>query len=118
MTFCAVGVYADEPERLVNGIPTNIENYPHIVSIRTKGNHMCGGNLISTRLVLTAAHCVEPLVNDAKLRRDLTVVSGTTLLSSGGQINKVSRMWYHENFNINARSGDISSDIGLLEVRF
>lgn len=111
-----IGVYADEPERLVNGIPTNIENYPHIVSIRTKGNHMCGGNLISTRLVLTAAHCVEPLVNDAKLRRDLTVVSGTTLLSSGGQINKVSRMWYHENFNMNARSGDISSDIGLLEL--
>lgn len=114
MTFCVVGVYADEPERLVNGIPTSITNYPHIVSLRTNNNHMCGGNLISTRYVLTAAHCVEPLVKDDKLRRTLTVVSGTSLLSSGGQIHKVSRMWYHEDFN---KNGNMGSDIGLLEVR-
>ncbi|XP_050448693.1 chymotrypsin-1-like [Cataglyphis hispanica] len=108
-----VGVYADEPERLVNGIPTTIKEYPHIVSLRINGNHMCGGNLISPRHVLTAAHCVEPLVKDDKLRNTFTVVSGTSLLSSGGQINKVSRMWYHEDFN---KNGNMDSDIGLLEL--
>ncbi|CAL1687664.1 unnamed protein product [Lasius platythorax] len=114
IALAITGIYADEPEKLVNGIPTSIEKYPHAVSIRTNNNHMCGGSIISARHILTAAHCVEPLLKDAKLRRDLTVVSGTTLLSSGGERHKVSRMWYHEKFDL--KSGDGSHDIGLLEL--
>jgi len=114
IALAIAGVYADEPEKLVNGTPTSIEEYPHAVSIRTNNNHMCGGSIISERHILTAAHCIVPLLDNDKLRQALTIVSGTTLLNSGGEQHKVSRMWYHENYNPD--SGDGSYDIGLIEL--
>lgn len=116
ITFCSLGVYAEEPEKLVNGVPTSIEQYPHAVSIRVNNNHFCGGSIISNTHILTAGHCVAPLLQDANLRRGLIVVTGTTYLSSGGQAHRVSRMWYHESYNPNAPGRDAGFDIGLLQV--
>jgi secreted trypsin-like serine protease len=116
IALAIAGVYADEPEKLVNGIPTSIEENPHAISIRVNNNHFCGGSIISQRHILTAAHCVEPLLKDANLRRGLTVVSGTTLLSSGGQVHRVSRMWYHDRYNPNTPGRDAGFDIGVLEL--
>lgn len=117
-TFRAVGVYADEPERLVNGIPINIEQYPQAVSIQsTQNSHMCGGSIISSLHILTAAHCVEPLIKNDRLRQSVTIVSGTTMLNSGGQAHRISRMWYHESYNPNAPGRDAGFDIGLIKVR-
>lgn len=114
--FCSLGVFADEPEKLVNGIPTSVDEYPHAVSIRVNNNHFCGGSIISNNMIITAGHCVAPLIQNANQRQGLTVVTGTTYLSSGGQAHRVSRMWYHERYNPNTPGRDAGFDIGLLQV--
>lgn len=78
---------------------------------------MCGGSIISSLHILTAAHCVEPLIKNDRLRQSITIVSGTTLLNSGGQAHGISRMWCHESYNPNTPGRDAGFDIGLIKVR-
>jgi secreted trypsin-like serine protease len=46
--------------RVVGGSRAAEGRYPYIVSLRSPstGEHYCGGTLIASRVVLTAAHCV------------------------------------------------------------
>lgn len=113
--YIFAAVYGDEPDKLVNGIPANIEDYPHCVSIRTNNNHFCGGSIIGDRYILTAGHCVAPLLQDSSLRKSVTVVTGTTYLNSGGESHKVEKLWYHDSYNPRAL-GRGPYDIGLIKV--
>ncbi|KAI9290764.1 trypsin-like serine protease [Neoconidiobolus thromboides FSU 785] len=45
--------------RIINGSPTSWKNHPSLVSIRTGSIHLCGGGLLSSNIVLTAAHCMD-----------------------------------------------------------
>ncbi|XP_012220523.1 chymotrypsin-2 [Linepithema humile] len=116
IAFAVAGVYAEEPERIVNGIPTTVQENPQAISIRVQNNHFCGGVIIAPRFILTAGHCVLPLLTDSSLRNSLTVVTGTTYLNSGGKAHKVSRMFLHERYDRNARGRPNGYDIGLLEL--
>ncbi|XP_029168465.1 trypsin delta-like [Nylanderia fulva] len=102
-----VAIYADEPEKLVNGTPTTIKEWPHAISLRLNNQHSCGGSIISSKCILTAAHCVEPF----KSTRGLTVVSGTTYLNSGGVHHEIAELKAHEGYG-----EDGSHDIGLIKL--
>ncbi|KAL0102761.1 hypothetical protein PUN28_018215 [Cardiocondyla obscurior] len=108
-------VYSDEPEKLVNGTPTSIEKYPHAVSLRMNNNHFCGGSLIGEQWVLTAGHCVVPVLENSRMRASVTVVSGTTYLDKDGESHKVDKLWYHDNYNPRAL-GRGPYDIGLIKL--
>ncbi|XP_043063745.1 trypsin alpha-3 [Drosophila ficusphila] len=45
--------------RIVGGVETSIDQVPYLVYIRQSGFFICGGSLISTSVVLSAAHCVH-----------------------------------------------------------
>lgn len=44
-------------ESIYGGFETTIENIPWQVSLQRNSRHLCGGAIISSQWVLTAAHC-------------------------------------------------------------
>jgi trypsin len=47
--------------RIINGVDAPEGRYPYTVSLDTGAYHFCGGSLIAPNVVLSAAHCFEPL---------------------------------------------------------
>jgi trypsin len=47
--------------RIINGVDAPEGRYPYTVSLDTGSYHFCGGSLIAPNVVLSAAHCYEPL---------------------------------------------------------
>jgi trypsin len=57
---------------ITNGSTAKLRDYPWQVSVQnSKGEHFCGGSIISARFILTAAHCLY-----GKKVSDLKVLSG------------------------------------------
>uniref|UniRef100_A0A1A9VA52 Peptidase S1 domain-containing protein n=1 Tax=Glossina austeni TaxID=7395 RepID=A0A1A9VA52_GLOAU len=91
--------------RIVNGVEATIEDRPYQVSIQKvgKGNHFCGGSIISEDIVVTAAHCLQ----GAK-PSDLQVRLGSTYYNEGGVLVTVKALKYHEKYNPNNMMYDVA----------
>ncbi|KAF0982602.1 hypothetical protein FDP41_011532 [Naegleria fowleri] len=53
----------------MGGELASIQNYPFMVSLQSQGLHFCGGSLLNSRVILTAAHCC--FYNDLETPLDL-----------------------------------------------
>lgn len=103
----------DFQDYLVGGQAALVADFPHAVSLRNKGNHMCGGSLISRTHILTAAHCLLPYLKNQQKIEDLTVVTGSNSLNSqAGKSYEVESVHSHETFSPSA----YADDIGILKV--
>ena len=45
--------------RVVNGQDASPHSWPWQISLRKRGGHICGGSLIRSNWIVTAAHCVN-----------------------------------------------------------
>ncbi|XP_032515459.1 trypsin, alkaline B-like [Danaus plexippus] len=98
--------------RIVGGQNTNIERYPFMSGMLENSfwgiRQMCGGTLITNRAVVSAAHCYSGLSPSA-----LRVRLGSTYASSGGQVQVVSRIIMHPQYN----SRLIINDVAVIRLQ-
>ncbi|XP_065084030.1 chymotrypsin-2-like [Ochlerotatus camptorhynchus] len=89
--------------RIVGGQNANPGQFPHQVSLRSSANaHFCGGSIVNTRYVLSAAHCsLNHFSNDTR------VVVGANLLTSGGITHYSTRFIIHQSYNKITYANDI-----------
>lgn len=97
--------------QIVGGTASTPYSRPYQVALLMNGRQGCGGTLISSSWVLTAAHCLDNASTSS-----LTVKVGAHSMRSGdGQTIRVSQIINHENWRgaNGIRSGN---DIGLLKL--
>ncbi|KAG6449239.1 trypsin, alkaline C-like [Manduca sexta] len=94
--------------RIIGGSPVSIERYPFIVQVLYNSQLLCGGSLLTSRHVLTAAHC---FFNDQGIQvgpRRFSVRVGSSNANSGGKVHSVSTIVVHERYNRIPRDNDIA----------
>jgi secreted trypsin-like serine protease len=98
---------------IVGGGPASVGEYPYFVSLQSSsggtGDFFCGGSLMSTTKVLTAAHCVN-----GSSAASLQVVIGGTTLTGGdvGVVRNVSAVTVNPAFN----PGTLTNDVAILTL--
>jgi len=87
----------DTQERIIGGIPSQFGEWPFMAGIFHKNRLFCGGSLIDSRHVLTAAHCVSKFTADDVAQ--LEVLLGGLYRSSGGIRVRVRSITRHKSFD-------------------
>jgi Ca2+-binding RTX toxin-like protein len=97
-------------QMIVGGVVAPQGAYPWFTSVQTQtGFAFCGGTLVSSRWVLTAAHCV-----DTSTPASLRLVIGSNRLSqpSQGEVRGVTQILVHPSWN----PGTFDNDVALLRL--
>ncbi|KFB42846.1 trypsin [Anopheles sinensis] len=99
--------YTTGGQRIVGGFEIDVAETPYQVSLRFFENHGCGGSILNSKWVLTAAHCTFQVPLSA-----LSVRYGSSLHAFGGTVVPVKRVVEHPGYNPTT----IDYDFSLLEL--
>jgi len=95
--------------RIIGGTQISINYAPFIVGLTIRSGfstEMCGGSIISSRFIVTAAHCIH-----GKAAGQISVRIGSSRFDSGGRVVGV-RSIYVDNYKPNT----VENDIAILEL--
>ncbi|XP_015608826.1 trypsin-1, partial [Cephus cinctus] len=101
--FSYSGAICKPRGRIVGGEPTIIENFPHQVSVRINGRHVCGGSIIGKQWIVTAAHCVY----GSSVTKTSIKAGISNLIENGTVINAVNIIT-HEKYDPITTDNDIA----------
>lgn len=98
---------SQQNERIVGGFAVNITRVPWQVGLSYFGQQTCGGSIIGSRWILTAAHCLTMLF---PLRYKVRVGTDDR---KGGQLHGI------RSYKIHQRYGEVfvDFDFGLIELK-
>lgn len=105
-SYLASAEYREWAGRIVGGEQAEPGQFPYQVSLRDSvftDFHFCGGAIIESNWILTAAHCV--VWDDPE---DMLVVVGAQRTSEGGRFYNVSEIHAHGNFSFSTLADDIA----------
>ncbi|KAJ4985316.1 trypsin A chain (extracellular trypsin protease) [Stagonosporopsis vannaccii] len=88
---------------IVGGTAASVGDFPFIVSLQRSGSHFCGGSLLDSRTVVTAAHCTQ-----GQTASTLTVRAGSLNRNSGGTLVRVSSVKIHPSFSSSTLNNDVA----------
>ncbi|XP_078075377.1 granzyme K-like [Mustelus asterias] len=94
---------------IIGGRDVKLHSKPYMVSIQVDNRHVCGGTLIQTKWVLTAANC-QPLMKGKKT----TVILGAQSLQKKDKIKQKISVKSH--FPFPEFKNKVDNDIMLLEL--
>jgi secreted trypsin-like serine protease len=93
--------------KIVGGESASTATWSWAVSISIAGSYLCGGSIVSSSWVITAAHCVKDFQAS-----QITIYAGSILRWSGSQNRVASHIFVHPNYN----SVSYVNDIALLHL--
>lgn len=98
---------ADDHIQIINGTDAKLGQFPHQVSLRDQYDwHFCGGSIINSRWILTAAHCVA-------YRLSFYAISGAIELAEPGSKHQIQQVYIHPGFKPHEH---MKNDIALLRT--
>ncbi len=110
--------------RIIGGNDTTIDQNPWQVSMRAtnnhhivgaRNNHICGGSILTSEWILTAAHCVTNTINGNVIGvNEITISAGITQRNdlTTGQYRNVAQIVRHPNYN----SITFENDLALIRL--
>ncbi|XP_036594144.1 serine protease 30-like [Trichosurus vulpecula] len=99
--------------RIIGGQDAQEGQWPWQVSLRIAGTHICGGSLINSSWVLTAAHCFDNSQNPAYYGVQLGELTLSTD-SAGSSLASVTRIIIHPSYK--KGSDNLEGDIALVQL--
>ncbi|CAL4139337.1 unnamed protein product, partial [Meganyctiphanes norvegica] len=104
----------DSGIRIVDGVNANTNEFPWMVLLKIKVDsyfYRCGGNLVTDRLVVTAAHCLHGF-NVVYMDLGFGKLNGDVLTEEGSVWRKATRYNVHPNYD----TREITNDIALIHL--
>lgn len=83
---------------------TNPQSWPWMVSVRRWGHHICGGVIISSSFILTAAHCIPS--NGLSIAID--IIQQSNLTYQDKRIRAITKVYIHSKWNADNMSNDVA----------
>ncbi len=93
--------------RIVGGQAAGTATWGWIVSISIANSYLCGGSIISSSWIITAAHCVN-----GYSASQITIYAGSIIRWTGTQTRVASKVIVHPSYN----SKTYVNDIALLQL--
>ena len=98
--------------RIIGGENAQVNSWPWMISLRSNGDHLCGGSILNSQFILTAAHCLKALDSVSST----SILAGSLTYEGSGndvQIRSVDRIIPHANYD----PYTFSNDLGLLRLK-
>merc|ERR1739838_628899 len=105
-----VAMASASDDKIVNGVEQEPHSVPFIANIKRSGSLMCGGSLVTTKYIISAAHC------EYSTPSVLTITVGDVTLGtaeSTEQVFRVVRQIVHEDYGATTAQ---EHDIMLIEL--
>ena len=102
-TSCGCSRNSASANRIVGGETASDGTWSWAVSLSINGNYQCGGSIMSSSWIITAAHCVH-VANASQV----IVYAGATSRSRSTQIRNGSRIIVHPGFIYETEVNDIA----------